>query len=65
MTIRVFLNRIGFPEIAELPDQEDLPGIGEKIVLAEGNQDGQTYEVTEVKRDPEGDEIYIYVNTVK
>ena len=61
MTIKVYLNKIGFPEIAELPELERLPGIGEKITLEEN----KNYEVTEVKKDPESDEIYIYVKTVK
>lgn len=61
MTVKFFLNKIGFPEIAELPELEKLPGIGEKITLEEN----KNYEVTEVKKDPESDEIYIYVNTVK
>ncbi|MFI5359383.1 MAG: hypothetical protein ACHQYO_04975 [Halanaerobiales bacterium] len=61
MTIKVYLNKIGFPEIAELPELERLPGIGEKITLEENKR----YEVTEVKKDPENDEIYIYVNTAR
>lgn len=65
MTIEVFLNQIGFPRIAELPDQEELPGIGEKITLKEDSPDAKTYEVTEVKKDTEENKVYIYVNTVK
>lgn len=64
MTVKVCLNKIGFPEIAEIPFLEKLPGIGEKLVLEEDSPEAQAYEVTEVKKDPEDDLIYIYVNTV-
>lgn len=64
MTIEIVLNKLGFPKIAELEDQEDLPGIGEKIIL-DDNTDSKPFEVTEVKKDTKENKIYIYVNSVK
>ena len=50
MTVKVWLNKIGFPEIAKIPFLEELPGIGEKLVLEEDSPEAQAYEVTEVKK---------------
>lgn len=63
MTVQVYLNKIGFPQIAELKNTVDLPGIGEKISLnINKNQEKNEFEVTDVKKD--SDKTYIYVNPV-
>lgn len=61
MTIQVHLNKIGFPQIAELQNIIELPGIGEKISLhTNNNQKKDKFEVTDVKKD--AGKTYIYVN---
>ncbi|MTI58468.1 MAG: hypothetical protein FH762_00480 [Firmicutes bacterium] len=63
MTVQVYLNKIGFPKIAELQNTDNLPGIGEKISLhINNNQKKEKFEVTDVKKD--ADKTYIYVNPV-
>jgi len=64
MTREILLNQIGFPKIAELPDEKDLPGIGEKIRLEGSSYQTKNFEVTEVKKDVSKDTVYIYVNSM-
>lgn len=65
MSIEVHLNQVGYPKIAELPEQKELPGIGEKITIDIDNHKKKNFEVTEVKREEKNNQIYIYVNSVK
>ncbi|MFW6022338.1 MAG: hypothetical protein ACOCQW_02335 [Halanaerobiaceae bacterium] len=65
MTREILLNQIGFPKIAELPDENNLPGIGEKITLEGSSYKKGKFEVTEVKKDINTNKIYIYVNSMK
>ncbi|MFP4661769.1 MAG: hypothetical protein ACLFPF_06235 [Halanaerobiales bacterium] len=63
MTREILLNQMGFPKIAELHDDKDLPGIGEKITLEGSSYKTRKFEVTEVKKDVNKDTVYIYVNS--
>ena len=61
MTREILLNQIGFPKIAELPDEKELPGIGEKIRLEGSSYKTKNFEVTEVKKNVSKDTVYIYM----
>ena len=65
LTREILLNQMGFPKIAELPDEKELPGIGEKITLEGNSYKTKNFEVTEVKKDINKDKTYIYVNSLK
>ncbi len=65
MTREILLNQIGYPKIAELADENELPGIGEKIKLEGSSYKTKNFEVTEVKKDISKDTVYIYVNSIK
>ncbi len=61
MTVKFYLNKIGFPLVAELTNLNELPGPGEEVTLTNGKKSNR-YEVTEVKKDIDDGTIYIYVD---
>lgn len=64
MKTQFYLNQMGYPKIAEMDAQEEIPVIGEKIELNIQSRSNNYYEVTDVKKDVNRDDIYIYVNPI-
>ncbi|WP_041605770.1 hypothetical protein [Halothermothrix orenii] len=64
MSVNVYLNKMGYPKIAEMRNINDIPGIGEKIKINTGQYHTGDFEVTEVRKD-NNDNINIFVNRLK